>query len=367
VDLSFHFFPVLAESTSSHKLLFQQLNALFLIPNLGHAPGAGYFSREEPMHKFISVVLSALTTLLLSIGYAHAHGVIGKRFIPSTIAVDDPFPSDEMDLLTVDRGSKNKEGRETGVGFEFSKRLTRDFALGVGWQYLFVESREGSRTSGAGNPEFSLKYTLLRSPDHEGILSVGFNAEVGGIGPRRVAERISTFTPGLFFGKGLGDLPDSLNYLKPLAITGSLGVTIPSHRKTVTNTVNEDRDIEQDTERHPTTIPYGIAITYSIPYLQSFVKDVGLGTPFDRMFPVIEFNFETPVSGPDKRRTTAFANPGLLWAGKYVQLGMEAQVPMNDFSGKNVGVRGLVHVFIDDIWPNIFTWTPWGVIGPTSR
>ena len=106
---------------------------------------------------------------------------------------------------------------------------------------------------------------------------------------------------------------------------------------------------------------------YSIPYLQSTIKDVGLGAPLDRMFPVVEFNFETPVSGPEKRRTSAFANPGLIWAGKYIQLGLEAQVPMNNVSGKNVGVKGLIHVFIDDIWPNIFTWTPWGVIGPTSR
>jgi len=321
------------------------------------------------MNKCLSVVLAALLSLSLYIDHGHAHGVIGKRFIPTTLAIDDPFASDELDLLKVDRGSKNQEGRETSVGFEFSKRLTPDFALGVGWEYLFFDPREAgkSSTSGAGNPEFSFKYVLLRSPEHEGIFSVGFNAEVGGIGPRRVAERISTFTPGLFFGKGLGDLPDSLNYLKPLAITGTLGVNIPSHRRTVTTSINEDGDLEQETDRHPTTIPYGIAISYSIPYLQSFVKDMGLGVPFDRMFPVVEFNFETPVSGPDKRRTTAFANPGLLWAGKYVQLGIEAQVPMNDFSGKNAGVRGLVHVFIDDIWPNVFTWTPWGVIGPTSR
>ncbi len=321
------------------------------------------------MNKCLSVVLAALLSLSLYIDHGHAHGVIGKRFIPTTLAIDDPFASDELDLLKVDRGSKNQEGRETSVGFEFSKRLTPDFALGVGWEYLFFDPREAgkSSTSGAGNPEFSLKYVLLRSPEHEGIFSVGFNAEVGGIGPRRVAERISTFTPGLFFGKGLGDVPDSLNYLKPLAITGTLGVNIPSHRRTVTTSINEDGDLEQETDRHPTTIPYGIAISYSIPYLQSFVKDMGLGVPFDRMFPVVEFNFETPVSGPDKRRTTAFANPGLLWAGKYVQLGIEAQVPMNDFSGKNAGVRGLVHVFIDDIWPNVFTWTPWGVIGPTSR
>lgn len=300
-----------------------------------------------------------------TVTFAHGHGVVGKRFIPSTIAVDDPFPSDEMDLLNVSRGSKNDTGRETSAGFELGKRLTPDFALGVGWKYLFEEPAGGSRTSGASNPEFSAKYALLRSPEHEAILSAGFNAEVGGIGPARVAERIGTFTPALFFGKGLGDLPDSFPYLKPLAITASLGVSMPSQRRTVTTTINEDGDVEQDTERHPTTIPYGVAIMYSIPYLQSFVKDVGLGAPFANLFPVVEFNFETPVSGPDSKLTTVFANPGLIWVGKYVQLALEAQVPMNKFSGKNVGVSGLIHVFIDDLWPNIVTWTPWGVIGPT--
>jgi hypothetical protein len=321
------------------------------------------------MKRYVIVVLSLLSGLFSTVALTHAHGVLGKRFIPSTLAVDDPFASDEMDLLTVNRGSKDKEGRETSIGFEFSKRLSPDFAIGVGWEYLFFNPREAgkSNTSGSGNPEFSLKYVLLRSAEREGILSVGFNAEVGGIGPPRVAEKISTFTPALFFGKGLGELPDSLNYLKPLAITGTVGVNIPSRRRTVTNTLDEDGNPEQDVERHPTTIPYGIAITYSIPYLQSFVKDVGLGTPFDRLFPVVEFNFESTVSGPGKRHTTAYANPGLMWAGKYFQLGLEAQVPMNSVSGKNAGIRGLVHLFIDDIWPNIFTWTPWGTIGATQR
>jgi hypothetical protein len=274
-----------------------------------------------------------------------------------------------LDIVSVDRGSKTAEGRETTVGFEFAKRLTPDLALGVGWESIFFNPREAgqSNTSGAGNPEFSLKYVLLKSAEREGILSVGFSAEVGGLGAKRVAEKISTFQPALFFGKGLGELPDSLKYLKPLAITGSVGVNIPSHRRTVTNSLDENGNPDQDVERHPTTIPYGIAITYSVPYLQSTIKDFGLGAPFDGMFPVVEFNFETPVSGSDARRTTAYANPGLMWAGKYFQLGLEAQVPMNSVSGKNAGIRGLVHLFIDDIWPNIFSWTPWGSSGATAK
>jgi hypothetical protein len=273
--------------------------------------------------------------------------------------LEDPFPSDEMDLLKVERESKDKEGRKTSVGFEFSKRLSPDFAIGVGWDYLFFDPREAgnSSTSGAGNPEFSLKYSLLRSAEREGILSIGLGVEPGRIGPRRVAERITTVTPSLFFGKGLGDLPDSLNYLKPLAVTGSLGVNFPSRRRTVTTKV-EDDEVEREVERHPTKITYGLAVMYSIPYLQSFVRDVGLEAPFSRLFPVVEFNFETNVSKPNRGSTTAFFNPGVLWAGRYVELGLQAQVPLNSPSGKNVGVKALVHLFIDDIAPNMFTWTP---------
>ncbi len=320
------------------------------------------------MKKYLVVFFLPLIILTFLTVLAHAHGVVGKRFIPTTITLDDPFPSDELDLLKVERGSKNKEGRETSVGFEFSKRLTPDFAIGVGWEYLFVDPREAGKsdTSGAGNPEFSLKYALLRSAEREGILSIGLGVEPGGVGPRRVAERATTLTPNLFFGKGLGDLPDSLSYLKPLAITGSFGAVIPTPKRTVITKI-EDGEVEREAERDSTKIAYGFALMYSIPYLQSFVRDVGLDAPFSRLFPVAEFNFETNVSRPKPGHTTGFFNPGILWAGRYVQLGLEAQVPMNSASGKNVGMKALVHVFIDDIWPNIFTWTPWGVIGATQR
>jgi hypothetical protein len=308
------------------------------------------------MKKCAVVALSFLSGLFLTVGLTHAHGVIGKRFIPTTLAVDDPFASDEMDLLRVDRGSKNDNGRETSVGFEFSKRLTPDFALVVGWNYLFEEPRGGNRTSGAGNPEFSAKYVSLRSPEHEGIFSVGLGVEPGGVGPKRVAERVTTISPTLFFGKGFGDLPDSLAYLKPFSINGQFNVNNPANRTTGSG---------DDKEHNPTTLDYGVAVIYSVPYLQSFVKDVGLGAPFDRMFPIVEFNFTTNASKPDRGQTAAFANPGLIWVGRYVELGLEAKLPLNNVSGKNAGVRGLIHIFIDDLWPNVFTWTPWGVIGPT--
>ena len=308
------------------------------------------------MKRLLAVICAAILTSVFYSDLAHAHGVIGQRFIPSTLAVEDPFASDEMDLLTFNRGSKTKEGRESGLGFEISKRLHPDFAVAVGWEYIFVDPGDGPKIAGGGNPDVNFKYTLLRSPRHEGILSIGLSVEPGGVGAKKVAEKVTTIGPAIYFGKGFGDLPEGLNYLKPLAVTGAMEVGIPANRR-----------LAGEEERFSTTLGYGFAIMYSIPYLQSSIKDIGLEAPFDRMFPVVEFNFETTVNNPHRGATTGFFNPGLLWVGKYIELGLGAQVPLNNRSGKDAGVRTLVHVFLDDLWPNVFTWTPFGTIGSTQR
>lgn len=308
------------------------------------------------MKQFTAMVYAAVLIAVFHNGPAHAHGVLGQRFIPSTLAVEDPFVSDEMNLLSFNRASKSKEGRETSLGFEISKRLHPDFAIAVGWEHLWVDPTDGPKIRGAGNPEFNFKYVLLRSPRHEGIFSFGLSVEPGGVGAKKVAEKVTTIAPAVYFGKGLGDLPDALDFLKPLAITGVMELGIPANRKTA-----------GEEERNSTTLGYGFALMYSVPYLQSAVKDIGLGAPFNRMFPVVEFNFETNVNNPHRGSTTAFFNPGLIWVGKYIELGVGAQVPLNNRSGKDVGVRSLVHVFPDDLWPNVFTWTPFGTIGPTQK
>jgi hypothetical protein len=101
--------------------------------------------------------------------------------------------------------------------------------------------------------------------------------------------------------------------------------------------------------------------------LQSFVRDVGLPAPFNRMIPLVEVAMQTPVEGPLSGQTTGTINPGVIWFGRYIQLGLELQIPVNRQSGKNVGVLAQLHFYLDDIAPNIFTWTPFhGVLGPTQ-
>jgi hypothetical protein len=44
-------------------------------------------------------------------------------------------------------------------------------------------------------------------------------------------------------------------------------------------------------------------------------------------------------------------NPGILWAGRYMQLGLEAMVPINHQTGSRVGWIAQIHFFLDDIFP----------------
>jgi hypothetical protein len=104
-------------------------------------------------------------------------------------------------------------------------------------------------------------------------------------------------------------------------------------------------------ERNPTTLTWAFSLQYSLIYLQSFVKDIGLGDPFKRMILVTEFPMETCMSAECKGQITGTINPGIVWAGKFMELGIAAQIPVNSRSGSSVGVLGLFHLFIDDLFP----------------
>jgi hypothetical protein len=216
--------------------------------------------------------------------------------------------------------------------------------------------------------EVSLKYVFWKSPEHETLLSAGVSWDVGGTGSKKIgAESFDTVTPQLFFGKGFGDLPSAVEWLKPVALTGAIGLNIPTRRFNQTISLNDDGDVEVTRELNAKTMQWGFSLQYNLQYLQSFVRDVGLPAPFNRMIPVVEFAMQTPIEGPHAGRTTGTINPGVIWFGRYFQLGIEAVIPANTMTGKNVGVLAQIHFYLDDIAPKIFTWTPFhGVLGPTQ-
>jgi len=298
----------------------------------------------------------ALVFVLMMPASSRAHGVAGKRFFPTTFQVDDPFVSDEFSLLV--NHIKEPEAKTTEVEVEFSKRITPNLGVSVGDSFRHQDFVDGGSARGLGNLDLGVKYQFLTSEEHEAILSIGTNVEFGGTGAHRVgADSFSTVSPALFFGKGLGDLPEPLRYLRPFAITGVIGPNFPTRRSNVT--IDADTG-ETDIERNPTTLTWALSLQYSLMYLQSYVQDIGLGAPFNRMMLVAEFPMETCLSTGCDGQTTGTMNPGIVWAGKYMELGAAAQIPLNSRTGKNAGVLGLFHLFIDDLFPK-------GVGGPIFR
>lgn len=285
---------------------------------------------------------AAACAVLLFAHAVQAHGIVGNRFFPPTITTEDPFAVDELSLpaVSIFKTPGDEDGPETrqiDASYEFSKEIFPKFAVSVSQTYSFLKPRGGKQVGGWQNLELGAKYELWRSdPQHEMIISLGLESEIGNTGSEHLGvESSSEFTPTIYFGKGFGDLPDSMEMLKPIAVTGSIGQSF--------NT----------SAAEPNTLEWGFAVEYSIPYLQQHIKDMGIPAPFRDMIPVVEFSFETTENrGPSL--TTGTINPGVLWECGSVQLGAEALIPVNRRSGRHVGAIVELHFYIDDLMPKLF-------------
>jgi len=315
----------------------------------------------------------ALALSLTTLEHAQAHGLIGKRFFPATLATDDPFVADELSLPTISylklRGTADAPPtKQIDLSGELSKRLSPDLGISLAGTFTMLDPDEGSSVSGFNNLEVSAKYVFFQNAPHEVLLALGLGWDVGGTGSKKVgAESFDTWTPQLFFGKGFGDLPDQIGLMKPFAITGVLGLAVPSRVHTKTFVTDDDGNVDVKKPLNPTVFQWGFSFQYNLQYLQSYVRDVGLPAPLNRMIPIVELALETPVDGRNAGRTTGTVNPGIIWFGRYFQLGLEAVIPVNHDFSKNIGALAQIHFYLDDILPQVFTWTPFhGVLGPTQ-
>ena len=302
--------------------------------------------------------MAALVALFATTRQVCGHGFAGARFFPATLTTDDPFVADELSLPTFNTIRTSGDGgtREIDFSVDIAKRITPNFGIQIGEGFTSLNSSDGQTVTGFDNLELGAKYQLLENDAHEAIVSVGLDMEVGGTGARSVgSDPFSTWAPAIFFGKGFGDLPDSVRFLKPFALTGQLGVAFPSSASSRTVTIGEASGLRSvDIEQHPDSLEWGFALEYSLIYLESQVKDLHLHAPFDRMIPLVEFALETPLNRGQGGQTTGTVNPGVLWAGQHCQFGVEAIVPVNQRTGNNVGVIAQMHFYLDDIFPHSF-------------
>jgi hypothetical protein len=90
-----------------------------------------------------------------------------------------------------------------------------------------------------------------------------------------------------------------------------------------------------------------------LPYLQAHVRDVNLPAVINRIFPLVELDLQTALDRGARGNTTGTVNPGLVWAGESVQVGIEAVLPTNGRTGKTAGVRAFFRVDLDQVLPGL--------------
>jgi hypothetical protein len=307
------------------------------------------------------VGLLGLATALIPIYQAAAHEIVGNRFFPATLEIDDPGVNDELSIPTVDAFNTDDipPVRQRDFSAEFSKRITEAFAISVGTTYThlgFGGGPTGFGANGFQNLETTFKYRVFKDPEHEFVMSAGLSVEWGGTGVASVgAESFNSYVPTVWFGKGLGDLPDTFSWVRPVAITGQVGYSIPGRSSTTTFGIDPDTGLSVlDTEFNPRILNWGLTVQYSMPYLKSSVIDLGLPDFVNHLIPLVEAVMQTPVSNTftSGTITTGTINPGVLWVGNTFQFGIEALIPVNRQSGTNVGVIAQLHFYLDDIDPH---------------
>jgi hypothetical protein len=290
----------------------------------------------------LAAALTALPALAPSPGYAH--GFVGDRFFPATVLTDDPFVADEMSLPTFIFNPAGTDGsRAFDLETDISKSLTRDIGITISDQWQHLRPKGMPSVTGLGTLNTELDWQFFKDGPHEATAMVGLHSSWAHTGRVQAlgAADFTTLSPLLDFGKGFGDLPDSLPWLRPFAITGNLSLDLPTKTESAGNP-------------NPNNFNYGFAFEYSLPYLEQSVKDIGLRPPFSQMIPLVEVSFSTALNRGQAGQTIGTVQPGIIWSGQYMQVSAEAIIPATRQTGNGYGGLVQLHFYLDDIFPNSF-------------
>jgi hypothetical protein len=294
----------------------------------------------------------AATVVLLGSSSGFAHTIVGNRVFPATLTIDDPGVNDELALpaFAYMPGGINPDGSlapdNYNIGWEYAKTITSDLGFSIGSNgYTWQRNPSGS---GWANIETQMKYVFYQNPEHEFIVAGATNISWANTGSSSAAaipsNPYTVVTPKAYIGKGFGDL--QTEWVRPIAVTGEVDYSLP------TSPVNSIT-----MNQNPTVLTYGATLQYSLLYTNSYVHQ--LPEFVNRLIPSFEAYFSSPISntGPSipgqwVHETTGVVGPSIYYIGQYYEIGVMAQIPVNEASGRHVGALAVLDFFLDDIFPN---------------
>jgi hypothetical protein len=323
------------------------------------SPGFAVRNVGTPFRAGLSLVWSsafivALAALPLS-QIAHAHGIAGNRFFPGTLTFDDPAVADEAIVPNFSYRNHSDGGgdvTDNRINYSFTRLLTPTVGVVIDNSWIArnwgVTSRAGFDTTNLG-----LKWEVYRNNPHEALLSASLTWGIGNSGAQGVDTKApDTIKPGLFFGKGFGDAPDSLSWLRPFGITGAVVLEHP------TGGISSNLGFDPVTgqlgpmlTRNVDILHWGFAVEFSTLYLTSrFTGGPPKQEPLNQLVPLVEFAVDSRSGG----KSIATMNPGLSYVAVTWQIAVEAIVPLNNVSGHGIGGRTQLLLFLDDLAPALF-------------
>jgi hypothetical protein len=301
-------------------------------------------------------LLLVTLAMLGGIHSAHAHGIAGNRFFPGTLAFDDPAVADEA-IVPNFSSAKHPDGGgyvvDNRIDWSFFRLLTPNLGVGIdsGWIHRNWGS---SRRSGFDVTNLTVKGLAYRNDIHEILVSAGFSWGIGHSGAKGIAANAPDLVqPGIFFGKGFGDLPDALAWLRPFAITGAVTLEHPMTGSSINFGIDpQTSQLVPMFTRAVDTLHWGFALEFSTLYLTSRFTPGKLPKeePLNQLVPLVEFSFHSPRG----EKTAATMNPGLSYVAVTWQVAAEAIVPLNSEAGRSVGGRAQLLLFLDDLVPSLF-------------
>ena len=319
------------------------------------------------MKRMFLAAAAASLPALLGGAAAHAHAIAGARVFPVTLTIDDPGVADEASIPTftyqrLPNDPDTGHGYQYNLSAEFDKRITENFGVGINDGYTVQTQQFGKTQTGFQDITVTLKYQTWVNAPHEAIVSLGVIREFARTGTAHIgADQYGSTTPTAYFGKGFGDVP--VPVLRPFAITGTVGYTVADKKLKAINsgtpdlTANASAGVtglaaQQFNTGYANRLVGGLSLQYSMPYLQSQVRDIGLPRFFNQLIPLVEVAYSSPAGRPSNLGTQVVVAPGVIYIGDTYQVGVEALVPANRASGKFVGIITQMHLFFDDLFPN---------------
>jgi hypothetical protein len=288
------------------------------------------------------LALTCISFAMIFANGACSHALAADRDFPVTLTFDDSGVGDEANLPQFvwqpDSGQNTYQ-----MQWEWDKTITPTTGLIINHGFDVLQKSRTKTHNGFENVVVTGKWQALTMPDHELVVSLGVirqfsgNASTVNIG----GDPYGATSPTVYFGKGLGDLP--IGVFRPLAVTGELSYNIP------------DRRLNADASNNgkPFSWRGGLSLQYSIPYLQSEVKDDGLPSFIGHLTPIVEVNWLSPAFGPATGNPMQLLiAPGVIYSGQTFQAGVEALIPANRAAGHGVGAIFQLHFFFDELFPN---------------